>query len=217
MLVTDAGNVLMLRGEPRRAGDIARVLSGLRSGEIRFQERRLGGTDPVPTLGAVLWREAHRAADGSTLGPGIALSPTSGARKASLFPLSQAAMDFLKVGGEVGELIRLQFGEREDVKRELAALVVLGLFRTIDTNNPEAVERAWLRRELLRIQQVPPEDLLGVIGVGPGCLDAEAAQVARDKVGRCLALQSSEDEKIRRTALRVGGAMVAATKALFGD
>jgi hypothetical protein len=208
------GVVEIINGEPQSREDLNALERLLRAErKVRFRARELEG-NPLRSMGTFLFEEALDAVTPNAMDDITRLDETAHTTQTGNLPLAPDTIRFIATGHVPSDLIRMEPAKRATVKHELAALVLLGLFKT-HSESPEAQERIWLKTEFRRLTHASPEDPRDVVGVGPQASKDQVAWLARKKVQRCVTLQqTSTSPRVRQVALEVGAAIMAAARSL---
>lgn len=212
--IRDGKSVIeIVNGEPLEPSDLNGLVRVLREDRLRFRERDVDG-NPPRRLGAFLFHEALDCVAPSAMNDVSRLDRVEGSGQPSDLPLGPDTVRFLDEDRALGELTLLEPSRRSRVKHELAAMVLLGLFKA-HSETQEAQERSWLKSEFRRLSQLSAEDPRAVVGVGPQASMDQVTWLARKKVQRCVQLQqTSPSPRVRKVALEVGAAIMAAARSI---
>ncbi len=205
------GAISLIRGDVESQHDLQRLIRVLRQPDkLRFRERELPGM-PRPLLGGALFRAALEVVDSTTLQDNSSIARTELVSQIERLPVSDLTYRFYERNETLQSLIRLPRETRLEMLQELAALVLLGLYRKA-MDDPEEQEVLWLKAEFRRLAQTEPGNPRAVVGVGPGASADQVSWLARRKVERCVQLREHRSPKVRQVALQVGAAIMAAAR-----
>lgn len=183
----------LIDGELRSAGDRAELLRALAAPKLLWRDRELEGAG-VPLIGALLLGQARRLADPSTVRGNLVFEDTD------RMELPPALQDFIFSGASLQELIRRPAAEREALRKDLAALLLLKLASSGEGLD-ERTERRWLKAQIKRIEGArSPSSLLDLPPQSSPELLRRAGQAILD---RATPLQSDSNARVREAASRV--------------
>lgn len=201
------GVIRIADGELVDPADLKPLRKTLRQPKLLWRDQESSAVGK-PLLGHLLMKEA------SLLPPvdirrGQRLSFTDTSR----LTLSDPTTDWLFDGGVVTDLIRMPKDKRKIVRREVSALMILGLCSAEATGAEEPARRRWLETEFSRIRQA--DTAREIVGCTPIDTPEQVLFVAKKKVKRCLELRDgSSNRRVQQMATQVAGAVMSAAKSL---
>jgi len=201
------GVIRIVDGELVDGDDLKHLRKTLRQPKLLWREQEVTAV-ATPILGPLLLKEA-------ALLPPAQLSPEQrlSFTQTSRLTLSGPTTDWLFDGGDVADLIRMPKDKRKTVRREVSALMTLGLCSAQSMDTEERARRQWLKTEFSRIRRA--DTAREVVGCTPIDTPEQVLFIAKKKVKRCLELRdASSNRRVQQMATQVAGAVMSAAKSL---
>jgi hypothetical protein len=194
-------------GELVDGRDLKRLRAVLRQPKLLWRDKDVEGVGK-PLLANLLLREGALLEQ-----PDLRPDQTLTFAHTSRFEFSPATTDWIFAGGVVADLIRLSREDRVVVRREVSALLALGLVKIDSVRSEERNERQWLKNEFSRIRR--SDDPREIVGATPIDNREQVLFIAKKKVQRCLELRdTTSNRRVQQMATQVAGAVMSAAKSL---
>lgn len=201
------GVIRIVDGELVDGRDLKRLRAVLRQPKLLWRDKEVDGVGK-PLIANLLLREGALFEQ-----PELTPDQTLSFEHTTRFEFSPPTADWIFAGGVVADLIRLPREDRVVIRREVSALLALGLVKVDSVSNEQRNERQWLKNEFSRIRK--SDDPREIVGATPIDNREQVLFIAKKKVQRCLELRdTSSNRRVQQMATQVAGAVMSAAKSL---